>query len=50
MKNLEEAQREMRGRNARKKQEENLVQPEIATSNDCSELLRLKQQISDLIT
>jgi len=40
----------MRERNARKKQEENLVEPGIATSNDRSEVLRLKQQISALIT
>jgi hypothetical protein len=40
----------MRERNALKKQEEYLVQPEIAASNDNSEVLRLKQQISDLIT
>jgi hypothetical protein len=40
----------MRERNARKKQEEKLVQPGIATSNDRSEVLRLKQQISALIS
>lgn len=50
MKNLEDAQRKMRERNARKKQEEDLVQPEIAASNDRSEVLLLKQQISALIT
>lgn len=50
MKNLEDAQRKMRERNARKKQEEDLVQPEIAASNDRSEVLQLKQQISALIT
>ena len=50
MKNLEDAQREMRERNARKKLEEDLVQPEIAASEDSPEVLRLKRQISALIT
>ena len=50
MKNLEDAQREMRERNARKKLEEDLVQPEIAASEDSHEVLRLKRQISALIT
>jgi hypothetical protein len=50
MKNLEDAQREMRERNARKKREEDLVQPEIAASEDSPEVLRLKRQISALIT
>ncbi len=48
MKNLEDAQREMRERNARKKREENLVQPEIAASDDKPEVLRLKSQISTI--
>ncbi len=50
MKNLEDAQREMRERNARKKREEDLVEPEIAASEDSPEVLRLKSQISALIT
>ena len=50
MKNLEDAQREMRERNARKRREEDLVQPEIAASDDSPEVLRLKRQISALIT
>ena len=50
MKNLEDAQKKMRERNARKTQGEDLVQPEIATSDDRSEVLRLKDQISALIT
>ena len=50
MKNLEDAQREMRERNARKKREEDLVQPEIAASEDSPEVLSLKSQISALIT
>lgn len=49
MKNLEDAQRKMRERNARKKQEEDLVQSELAASNDRSDVLRLKQQISALM-
>src|SRR5580693_6772336 len=40
----------MRERNARKNQGEDLVQPEIATSDDRSEVLRLKDRISALIT
>ena len=50
MKNLEDAQREMRERNARKKQEEDLVQPEIVASDESPEVLRLKSQISAVIT
>ena len=50
MKNLEDAQKKMRERNARKTQGEDLVQPEIATSDDRSEVLRLKNRISALIT
>jgi hypothetical protein len=50
MKNLEDAQREMRERNARKKREEDLVQPETVASDDSPEVLRLKSQISALIT
>ena len=50
MKNLEDAQREMRERNARKKRGEDLVQREIAASEDSPEVLRLKGQISALIT
>jgi hypothetical protein len=50
MKNLEDAQREMRERNARKKREEDLVQPEIAASEASPEVLRLKRQILALIT
>ena len=50
MKNLEDAQREMRERNARKRREEYLVQPEIAAADDSPEVLRLKSQISELIT
>jgi hypothetical protein len=49
MKNLEDAQREMRERNARKRREEDLVQPGIAASDDSPEVLRLKSQISELI-
>jgi len=48
MKNLEDAQREMRERNARKKHAEDLVQPEIAASEDSPEVLRLKREISVL--
>jgi hypothetical protein len=48
MKNLEDAQRQMRERNARKKPSEDLVQPEIAASDDSPEVLRLKRQISAL--
>jgi phage host-nuclease inhibitor protein Gam len=40
----------MRERNARKKREEDLVQLEIAASVDSPEVLRLKRQISALIT
>jgi hypothetical protein len=47
MKNLEEAQREMRERNARKRWEGNL-QPEIPASEDSPEVLRLKREISVL--
>jgi hypothetical protein len=50
VKNLEDAQQKMRERNARKNQGENLAQPEIATSDDRSEVLRLKDRISALIT
>ena len=46
MKNLEDAQREMRKRNARKKREEDLVQPEIASRMSSPEVVRLKSQIS----
>ncbi|MGA9507870.1 MAG: hypothetical protein WBV55_04395 [Candidatus Sulfotelmatobacter sp.] len=49
MKNLEDAQREMRERTARKKGEEDLVQSEIAASEDSPEVIRLKRQISALI-
>jgi hypothetical protein len=49
VKNLEDAQQKMRERNARKNQGEDLVQPEIATSDDRSEVLRLKNRISALI-
>jgi hypothetical protein len=48
MRNLEDAQREMRERNARKKDAEDLVEPEIAASDDGPEVLRLKRQISAL--
>jgi len=48
MKNLEDAQREMRERNARKKREEDLVQPEIAAADDSPEVVRLKREISAL--
>ena len=47
MKNLEDAQREMRERNARKSSQD-LVQPEITASDDSPEVLRLKRQISAL--
>lgn len=50
MKNLEDAQRKMRERNARKQREKDLVQPEVAASDDSPEMLRLKHQISALIT
>lgn len=50
MKNPEDAQQKMRERNARKNQGEHLVQPKIATSDDRSEVLWLKDQISALIT
>jgi hypothetical protein len=40
----------MRERNARKKREEDLVQPEIAASEASPEVLRLKRQILALIT
>ena len=50
MKNLEDAQQKMRERNARKNQKKDLVQPEIATSDDRCEVLRLKDRISALIT
>ena len=49
MKNLEDAQREMRERIARKKREENLARHGIAASDDSPEVLRLKRQISALI-
>ncbi len=48
MKNLEDAQREMRERNARKRREEDLVEPEIAAANDSPEVVRLKREISAL--
>ena len=48
MKNLEDAQREMRERNARKRREEDFVQPEIATADDSPEVVRLKREISAL--
>jgi hypothetical protein len=48
MKNLEDAQREMRQRNARKRREEDFVQPEIAASDDSPEVLQLKREISAL--
>ena len=49
MKNLEDAQREMRERNARKRQEEDFAQPEIAASDDSPEVLRLKREITALM-
>jgi|ERR1700733_1508280 len=48
MENLEDAQREMRERNARKKHAEDLVQPEIDASDDGPDVLRLKRKISAL--
>jgi hypothetical protein len=48
MKNLEDAQREMRERNARKMREEDFVQAEIAASDDSPEVLQLKREISAL--
>ena len=48
MKNLEDAQREMRERNARKRREEDFVQPEIASADDSPEVVRLKREISAL--
>jgi hypothetical protein len=48
MKNLEDGQREMRERNARKRREEDFVQPEIAASDDSPEMLQLKREISAL--
>jgi hypothetical protein len=48
MKNLEDAQREMRERNARKRRAEGLVQPEIAAADDSPEVVRLKPEISAL--
>jgi hypothetical protein len=48
MKNLEDAQREMRERNARKRREEDFAQPEIAASDDSPEVLQLKREISAL--
>jgi hypothetical protein len=48
LKNLEDAQREMRERNARKRREEDFVQPEIATADDSPEVVRLKREISAL--
>ncbi len=48
MKNLEDAQREMRERNARKRREEDFVQPEIAAADDSPEVVRLKREISAL--
>lgn len=49
MKNLEDAQREMRERNSRKTREEDLTQPELAASDDSTEVLRLKRQIAALV-
>ena len=48
MKNLEDAQRKMRERNARKRREEDFVQPKIATADDSPEVVRLKREISAL--
>jgi hypothetical protein len=48
MKNLEDAQREIRERNARKRREEDFVQPAIAASDDSPEVLQLKREISAL--
>jgi hypothetical protein len=48
MENLEGRQREMRERNAQKKREKSLTQPEIAASDDSPEVLRLKKRISEL--
>jgi hypothetical protein len=48
MKNLEDAQRQMRERNARKRREEDFVQPEIAAADDSPEVVRLKREISAL--
>ena len=48
MRNLEDAQREMRERNARKRREEDFVQPEIAAADDSPEVVRLKREISAL--
>jgi hypothetical protein len=48
MKNLEDAQREMRERNARKRREQDFVQPEIAAADDSPEVVRLKREISGL--
>jgi len=48
MKNLEDAQREMRERNARKRREQDFVQPEIAAADDSPEEVRLKREISGL--
>lgn len=48
MKNFEDAQREMRERNARKRREEDFVQPEIASADDSPEVVRLKGEISAL--
>jgi hypothetical protein len=50
VKNLDDAQQKMRERNVRKNQGEDLIQPKIATSDDRSEVLRLKDRISALIT
>ena len=47
MKDLEDAQREMRERNARKRREEDLVHPEMA-ADDSPEVVRLKREISAL--
>ena len=48
MENLEGRQREMRERNAQKKREKSLTQPEIAASDHSPEVLRLKNRISQL--
>ena len=48
MENLEGRQREMRERNAQKKREKSLTQPEIAASDHSPEVLRLKKRISQL--
>lgn len=49
MKNLEDAQREMRERNARKRREQELAEPEMCAPDDSPEVQRLKNRISELI-